>query len=544
MFTILLVDDDAVFRTQMKSRMDWEKEGFVIVSEARNGREAIERIETFRPDVIITDISMPVINGIELIDYVSEFHKGIQIIALSAYNDFDYVRGSLKSGALDYLLKNQLNNKCLMEILKTAADKLSANRLHKSSQPIVNREKAIQEFLILLISGCAGNRTEIQTRLQELGLEMLEKGLVAAVMESDNERLKKDLDESEYYKFLYSIKSILQESANASKGALVTVIGHNRILILIPALERSLRLFQDHYRKVLVNMSENVRRFMNENVSFGVSSLCVDIMELSSYYDQAVVILESKRFHGKTSFIAEDGSELKDKKIITMDIGIEQALYASIHGKSDTAPDTIVRTIFDGFMEDGCSSEDIQMVLAELLNIVTREIRDIGIPAQQIFQEDNLTYQTLHKFKNLPEMKEWFANIFERLNQYRKKYSVVSQYNENTRRSISYMEKNFCSRVTLGDIAKAVSINSSYLSRLFKNDTGINIIDYLNKIRIEKSAYLIQQGKVSLKNITDEVGIQNYNHFFKLFKKYYGITPGEYKQKIGSNGFEPDNENK
>jgi two-component system response regulator YesN len=125
-----------------------------------------------------------------------------------------------------------------------------------------------------------------------------------------------------------------------------------------------------------------------------------------------------------------------------------------------------------------------------------------------------------------------FAGIYQRLDQFIKKSLFTSRYNENTKKSIDYMERNFCSRVTLGDIAKAVSVNSSYLSRLFKNDTGINAMDYLNKIRMENSARLIREGKASLKGIADEVGIQNYNHFFKLFKKYHGITPGEYKQKI------------
>ncbi len=532
MFTILLVDDDAVFRTQMKSRMDWEKEGYVIVSEARNGREAIECIETCRPDIIITDISMPVINGIELIDYVSECHKEIQVIALSAYNDFDYVRGSLRKGALDYILKNQLSNEYLLEILQAASGRLSESRRQESCQPSVNREKAIQEFLILLLSGCVSSREEIRKRLQELGMEMLEKGLAAAVMEPDNERLKKDLDEGEYYQFLYSVKSIMEESANSDRGVLTAIIGRNRILVLIPLLERNLRLFQDHYRKLLVGMRDNVKRFMNENISFGVSSLCTDVIKLPIYYGEAAGILESKRFQGKTFFIAEAGNDQKAQKILTLDIGLEREICKSIQGKTDTAPDTIVRRIFDGFIEDGCSNEDIQMVLAELLNIVTREIRESDIPAEQIFQEGSLSYQTLHKFKNLLELKEWFAGIYERLDQFIRKSRSTSRYNENTRKSIDYMERNFCSRVSLGDIAKAVSVNSSYLSRLFKNDTGINAMDYLNKIRMENSARLISEGKFTLKSIADKVGIQNYNHFFKLFKKYYGITPGEYKQKV------------
>ena len=528
MFSVLLVDDDAVFRTRIKSMINWDEHGFIIISEARNGRDAIKRIESCKPDIIITDINMPIINGIELIDYVSEFHKEIPVIALSAYNDFDYVRDSLKRGAFDYILKNQLNKESLLKTLKSASA-LSSNRLKESMKPIVNRERAIQEFLLLLLSGCMNNREEIRSSIKRLDLEVLEKGLAAAVMEPDNERLKNDLDEGEYYRFLYSVKSIIQESANLNGGATVAIIGRNRILVLIPMQEKSPHLFQDHCRRLLTVMQDNICRFMNESVSFGLSCPCMDLFELQQYYGRAVEVLESKRFQGETSFIAEVNSQRGHEQIITLDDSLEQELYASIHGKSDTTPDIIVREIFDEFIESGCSKEDILMVLAELLNIVIREIREKNISDEQIFEE-RLSYHTLSKFKNLPEQKEWFAVIYQRLDSYLKKSRQTSQYSENTKRAIKYIEKNYCLRVTLSDIAKAISVNSSYLSRLFKNDTGINIMDYLIKIRIEKSAWLMREGNLTLKNIADQVGIPNYNHFFKLFKKYYNVTPGEYKQ--------------
>src|SRR5690554_5252514 len=98
MYSILIVDDDTVFRTRMKSIIDWEKAGYTIITEARNGKEAIEKIETFEPDIVITDISMPIIDGVELIDYVTKYKKDTSIIALSGYNDFHYVRSSLLNG--------------------------------------------------------------------------------------------------------------------------------------------------------------------------------------------------------------------------------------------------------------------------------------------------------------------------------------------------------------------------------------------------------------------------------------------------------------
>jgi len=118
---LLLVDDDALFRVQFRGMADWEKAGFHIVAEARNGQEAIEEIERTKPDVILTDISMPVMDGIGLIEYVSGYHPEIPVVALSAYDEFDYVRASLKKGAQDYLLKSGVNGESLLAVLKPLA---------------------------------------------------------------------------------------------------------------------------------------------------------------------------------------------------------------------------------------------------------------------------------------------------------------------------------------------------------------------------------------------------------------------------------------
>lgn len=104
-------------------------------------------------------------------------------------------------------------------------------------------------------------------------------------------------------------------------------------------------------------------------------------------------------------------------------------------------------------------------------------------------------------------------------------------YNENTRKAIYYIEENYHRNISLNDIASAINVNSSYLSRVFKNDTGQNVIEYLNKIRLDKAVSLINEGKYTIKEISYKVGIQNYNYFFKLYKKFTGTTPSEYKKQ-------------
>jgi two-component system response regulator YesN len=179
------------------------------------------------------------------------------------------------------------------------------------------------------------------------------------------------------------------------------------------------------------------------------------------------------------------------------------------------------------------------MIVVELINIVKKEMRDNNIPIESVFEDGSISYQTFKKYRNINEIRDWMENVFFRLHQCLLRLQRLSHFNENTRKAIEYMEGNYHTGISLKDIARDVNINSSYLSRLFKNDTGINVMDYLNKIRIDRSISLIEEGKYPLKEIMFKVGIQNYNYFFKLFKKYTGLTPTDYKYNIESHQDQP-----
>ncbi len=535
MYTILLVDDDITFRAKFKSMLDWEKEGYAICAEAGNGKAAIEIMGEVKPDMVITDISMPVVNGIELIDYVTEMYSDTPIIALSAYNDFDFVRASLKKGASDYLLKNQLGQRNLLEVLNGMVKEMPVKKTGYVRKSL-GREASIQEFVFVLLSGGISSRESLYDWLGEMKLQRLEKNVAVVVAELDNnEEYLKRLNADEYHKFIYSVKSIMQESVDSDLDFLITIIGRTQIMMLIPVREHGTKILDCFYKNILVNMRENVVRFLGEVLSFGVSSVCPDILEVSEYYKEAWKNLHDKKFQGRKCFIAEKTLEDKNTGIITLGIKNEQDIIAALTGKSEYTPDIVVGHIFDLFMETECTSEDLQMVLAELLNIISKEIRDRNIPEELILDEKKLAVITLRKYKDICEVKEWFQESFMMLYNCAGLIRQRMQYSENVRRAIQYMENNYNSRISLRNVAKALNINSSYLSRLFKAETGINVINYLNNIRINKSAKLIEEGKTSLKEIADEVGIQNYNHFFKLFKNIYFITPTEYRDHINKN---------
>lgn len=323
----------------------------------------------------------------------------------------------------------------------------------------------------------------------------------------------------------------MKETVNSDSGIVITIIGRNRILILLPVNNYNLNLFKKNCNEVLNQMKDNVMRFLGESISFGVSDICKDILKLSHYYEQAVESLIKKRFQGKTNFVAESNNELTSTKILTLDISDEKALLDSLRGKGEYSPDKVINRIFDRFKN--YNNEDMQLVLAELLNILIREIQANNLSSDKIFQESELNYNKVISSMNIPELKDWFADKFCKLYMSLLRIRTYKRFNENTKKAICYIEKNYYRNISLNDIAEAINVNSSYLSRIFKNDTGENIIEYLNKIRMEKAALLINEGKYTLKEISYKVGIQNYNYFFRLYKKFIGVRPSEYRKNEG-----------
>ncbi len=194
MLKVLIVDDSAYSRTDLKTMINWENRGFYISGEASNGMNAIHSMENDMPDIVITDMNMPVMNGIDLIDYIERNCPQVQVIALSAYDDFDYVRESMKKGAVDYMLKHRLNASVLLDILKSAASSIVKYRNERERQNEITEELSLskaalgREFMRKVLEGSLTDPNEIQRQFNflDIGLDM--ENLMVTVAEIDDFR--------------------------------------------------------------------------------------------------------------------------------------------------------------------------------------------------------------------------------------------------------------------------------------------------------------------------------------------------------------------
>ena len=514
MINLLLVDDDALFRVQFRGMADWEGAGIHILAEARNGREAIEEIGRMKPDIILTDISMPVMDGIGLIEFVRGYHPEIPVVALSAYDDFDFVRASLKNGAQDYLLKSGVSVESLLAVFRALAARQPAARLKQS----VDR-RDIEEFYFLALAGWFPTPDALNARAANLDIALPPQGAFAIVARMD----PPDRPQS----------GPCSGFSDAALGFLREIIGReaidmirimpDRLLILYPASRNGWPAAP--YREGLRLAVDNVGRFLGESVSFGVGELCAALVDLPSAYRQACARLEAARFLGGRGFIAQSDAPNEPQMTCAMGIPEAREIATLVRGGDEALLEKALGALFMRLESEGCSASDLTFVYAELIHTLLQASRENEVEARS----DNIP--ALESFERIDDLRAWFLTRFSAV-QRAVRAREGRNYSEYTRAAIQFMRRNYQNRISLRDIASELNLNACYLSRLFKEDTGENLTAWLNALRLDEAERLLKTRDLSIREIAERVGIGNYNHFFTLFRESRGITPAEYRKNL------------
>jgi two-component system response regulator YesN len=284
----------------------------------------------------------------------------------------------------------------------------------------------------------------------------------------------------------------------------------------------------------LARIKTTIKRYLNITACFGVDGVCPEITEVHQYFQKGEKLLRKKFFEGKDQiysapFIQEDGSNFQ-----VLEIKDEKKILDLIKTFKLDELKNYLAEIFAKIQRSHPNSSSLKMTLVTLVNLANKIARDSAIQTATVYGEIADPFAQLEKFDTLEEVRDWILEIYERLIGVLKLYFLNAEYDELTKKAIEYIFKNYQRDLSLDTIADHIGVNSSYLSRKFKKDCGKGVIEYLNGIRIEQAKLLMEQGTMKVKEIAMEVGFNNYNYFFKVFKDNLGMTPLEYeKQRRG-----------
>lgn len=538
LYKILIVDDEIWIRENLKLLISSTEFGIERLEAACDGEDALEKIGRDCPDVVITDINMPFIDGIELIKRIRNINPEIVVVVLSGYSDFDFVREALLEGAIDYILK-PISQNSIWNVLNKAFRVIEGKR-QKSAEIRDNMEKLLIASSIIndkelsdLIDGDEKKpvRSITNPKLLEMELNFAKFNLVLIKTDRLNNILKKfpSMDSS---KVSYRIKNIMEEC-----------IGHSNAIVFnniyVPNEFISVIIDRDRTEvdKICDRLISKLQEFTKSYISAAVSLNHFSFDDLRDSYNEGLLAMMARRYRqGNSKLYAQNVEKLQMNKLISAEQ--ENQLIFAVQNCNKK----IIRTII---YEQICIQDlhikdilflEVKQTIDRIAWILVNHSDNFNSPSE-IMEVDTLVELlniSIEKF-NLSEV----CSILDQIVDSALKENYTYSPNETIKKTIetikNYISENYFEELSLSSLAKQFLVDRSYLSKVFKNETGENLMLYIAKKRIEKSIELIKDGSVNLTDISSLVGYDDYAYFNRVFRKITGKSPREYKLTLQDN---------
>jgi len=530
MYKIMLADDEGIVIDALKFIIAKNFGDSCIIEFAKTGRSVIELAEHFRPDIAFIDIQMPGINGIEAMKEIKKNNKSTIFIVVSAYDKFDYAKEAIGLGVLDYVNK-PIDQKVIVSLMQQAMEKVDAEK-EKRSNDLMIKEKLetvipiIESGLIYSVLFQENYAEDVENFKRLLGINE-DYGYMMIVKFGDSlvdGRLTNAVGASVKAQAKYmEIREIIKEFFPGIVGSMMA----NMVIVYVPCHSNEQ---EDEYQgridviETARKMVRKLRRAVDAQFRVGIGST-KEINEASASYSEAM-----NSFNYTTGTVAH----VKDLPIgceyeEDYPIDIEEALFSSVSVGDTTAARNEAGHFFD-WMVDRHYQEimDVKLKTLEFV-LLTEQIgyRSGGMTYQFTSRHDYLS--TINEINNYDDLRNWFYSKIQEVcrNIGTKKETSL---NSITERAKEYIKNHYQKEISLDDVSREVNISPYYFSKLFKEETGENFIEFVTNIRMEKAKELLSQTGKSMKEICSEVGYSDPNYFSRSFKKNIGVTPTEYKE--------------
>ncbi|CAM4311963.1 two-component system response regulator YesN [Paenibacillus endophyticus] len=539
MLNVLLVDDDLPMLSKLKNMMNWEAHGFLLCGEANGGQAAVKLLHERNPEIVITDMSMPGMDGLALINYIAEQFPHTQVIAISSYSDVHYVKNSMRKGAVDYILKHELDARILQAALAGAKELLAKEQeaqektIHMQKQLQQNQTTLLREFIRDLVQHSYGSEEELLLKADKLDVTLNLRMLTVVVAEWDSRRKLEDRFDAKELAFMNGSFMDITDNILADTGnAYMTPVENGKFAFVFSFDTNSRFIWHTIISEALSRIRVSAKRQLNLVISCSVSDMCSKVETLPSYYKDADKALQ-ERFYEGGDVVIWPGLQRKEASSVnfSVDVKLEKQLLSLLATLNEEELIFQIEELFARMGKARAPHKTTQMVAVELIHLVNRKSKEAGIAEQDLFENDHNPYQAIGKFDTLAELKEWIVEIYRRLVQALRPFVHDTLYSDNTRRTMEWIRRHFTEPITLQEAAEVIGVNASYLSRMFKEECGQGFADYVNHVRVEQAKLLIRTGDTDLKDVVKQVGFNHYNYFFTVFKKITGTTPLEYEKQ-------------
>lgn len=532
---VLVVDDEAIFRRGLRHLIGISETNWEVSGEAKDGLEALDEIERSMPDLVITDIRMPRLDGIGLQEKIRERYPEIRCFVLSGYNDFRYAQSSLRYGARDYLLKpidkaelyrvlgqvdDELRQK---ELLRQADDALAASVPAPSASASEERER--------LLDGLVRGELPHARRgeLRRAGIEF-ERGLYCLVAELDKESIERSRYESQEAElFSLYIRQFLEEALSDLRPGFVFRRGGSVVALLDAEVSAESR---EEIAGLARHLAAKIRREADLTITIGIGGGVHGLEEASKSYGEAKIALLYRLTSGGNRVLLYEDPPRQEaasaKTPLTNRVYLEQAL---LEGEGEGLGERVradIEQLCGSGASPGMIHEQVCRMLLEAYGLAVDrgvqeewpEGRDIGGALQGALA-----------ISSRAELAAYCADLLRSLQGLIRSGDDGGSLHA-VDKVVRHIEEHYADPITLGSMAELVYLNASYLSSLFKVRLGRSFVEMLTEVRVREASKRLLHSDDKIASIAYETGFSNIRHFNRVFKAETGRTPKEFRETL------------
>lgn len=536
MYKMIVVDDESWIRERLIHTIDWDELGIKVIGEASDGEEALKISKELLPDIILTDIRMPVFDGLEFTKRLKESNITAKVVIISGYNDFEYARKAIKLGAFDYILK-PVEDSDLINVIERCLEQINlekrkevlfkkADRQIKESQPVLK-----EKFFSNLVNGYFKNEKDIVAELEYFGIKNNNLNHICFIIQIDDFEAVTQEKKPDNLLIQFVLCNITKDFNNRL-GENELFFSHSGEVVCIISSANEEAVLTRQIMSISNGIRKMVKKVLEYTVTIGIGETYTNIFSISESYRQAKQALLHKAYLGKDRIYDIRSIDIQHMPVFYKLYDTETLVNNIKTGKKEHALanlDTIIKDVSSS--NNNIRPVDLKFIYIDIVNSIFKTSIE-GKSSNEDFSDFSFNFfEQLNKIQTINEIHVWLSDTIIRIIDYLEK-SQSSKKRKIVNKAVEYIENHYEEPMALNDVAEKMFLNASYFCKIFKDEIGESFTRYLMKLRVQKAIKLMNDPTLKIYEIAQKVGYDDVQYFTKIFKSLQGISPMQYREKI------------
>jgi len=507
MYRVIIVDDEPVVRRGLRETIEWDSLGLEVAGEAADGIEALKLIRETRPEILITDIRMPDMDGLQLIREVRKLDFSVKITILSGYSDYQYLKDAIRLGVDNYLLK-PIDNDELISNLKNAVSEIE-------KEAVTNLQ--IRQGTDLLRSNTLRRLTtghispeELKEKAEFLRIP-LDAGRYLCAVCSASRQIPADSREQFF-------REILAGESGGQRMAFLDGDGNLALLFSGASAERS------PAGRELEALADKAAREYEIPLTIGAGRTAENPEQIRDSFESAKEALEYGAFLKNGGIVwSDEVPETTQAEQIPDRLDYELVKEHIRHGEQEALKNYLEDALDAAAAAPGVTHRQIRNLIMHIAVRTTECFRTIYGSMNAFREPADFDYARLFTLRSYSDMRDWLFRLCDEL--FAANRMLLGRGTSIVGMAVDYIAEHYREGITLRRVAENCHVNTSYLGQIFRKETGSAFTDYVNALRIQEARRLLADPTLKVYEVAERVGFTDYHYFLKIFKKVTGKSP-------------------